>query len=404
MSTPYHRLLGPEKVGVLIGIILVANNISFIPGVASIYYLVMLAALIYVFVKSTSVRVSGVMGWLYVACILSLVFNDIPSFFNPYPRFITFFMMTILVSPFIVSDAFTRFRSQAFVTILVLLQYVIAGSVLFRLAGRGYEHGYFQGITGHSMMMGPFAAMSVLFGIYQLLARQHTGKKKIAYYLLILGSLFCLLQAASRTAFIACLLSVMVFLGIYNRKNPGKYIKTVCGAVVLLLLTFPLWGRYMDKLLEKNQGDATELSIDSRKVHWLERVDEFCSSPIIGIGFATVDTSNEEGSTFSDDGKVEAGSSWLCALSMTGIIGFIGLFMVFITSFLKTWKLWHYTPLLSGFLISMQCFWFFHMMAEGYIYAGGSSLFFCVWLLLGVMYGISNNKHFAYELQDKLCR
>lgn len=110
MSTPYHRLLGPEKVGVLIGIILVANNISFIPGVASIYYLVMLAALIYVFVKSTSVRVSGVMGWLYVACILSLVFNDIPSFFNPYPRFITFFMMTILVSPFIVSDAFTRFR------------------------------------------------------------------------------------------------------------------------------------------------------------------------------------------------------------------------------------------------------------------------------------------------------
>ena len=42
------------------------------------------------------------------------------------------------------------------------------------------------------------------------------------------------------------------------------------------------------------------------------------------------------------------------------------------------------------------------MVAEGYIYAGGNVLFFCVWLVLGVVYGISRDKQLAYELQYKL--
>ena len=42
------------------------------------------------------------------------------------------------------------------------------------------------------------------------------------------------------------------------------------------------------------------------------------------------------------------------------------------------------------------------MMAEGYIFAGGNSLAFCVWLTLGVIYGVTGNKDLAYELQQKL--
>ena len=160
----------------------------------------------------------------------------------------------------------------------------------------------------------------------------------------------------------------------------------------------------MDKLEEKNNGD-TSLSFDSRAVYWQTRVEEFESSPLIGIGFSSVDIDNEKGSNFNaESGQVESGSSWLSALSMTGLLGGLALVSVFVSAIAKAWKLWTYTPLLSSFLISLSVFWIFHMMAEGYIFAGGSTMAFCVWILLGIIYGVSENKELAYELQRKLCK
>ena len=393
-----------EKSGVIIGCILIANNIAFIPSIGAIYYLIMLFALFIMLNKSSQIRMSGIMIWLYVACIMSIIFNDIPAFFHPYMRFVSFFIMTALLSPFIVSVTFTCFRIQTFSTIMGLLQYVIIGSILFRIVGLGYEKGYFQGMTSHSMILGPFAALAALFCVYQLLANSKGWKRKLFYFSLLACALFCVLQAASRTAFIGCIVSILIFLLIYYRHNLPRYIKIIASIGLILALTFPFWSQYLDKLLEKNQGSSSELSMDSRAEHWQERIREFKRSPIIGIGFAAIDSNSQEGSTFSDDGKVETGSSWLCSLSMTGILGFIGIVFIFISSFLKVWKLRHVTPLLSSFLFAVLFFWILHMVAEGYIYAGGSVLFFCVWLLMGVIYGISINKQLAYELQYKLYR
>lgn len=391
-----------EKCGILTGCVLIANNIAFVPNIGSIYYLIMMIVLLLMLHKSSKMQMSGGMIWLYFVCLMSIVFNDIPEFFHPYMRFGSFFMMTTLLSPFVLSEVFTRFRIQVFTTILILLQYVIMGSILFRIAGLGYDRGYFQGITNHSMILGPFATLSALFCIYQLLADSKGRKRKLIYLSLLACSLFCVLQAASRTAFIGCIVSIFMFLSIYYRHNFSKYAKLVISLGVVLTLTFPLWQQYLDKLLEKNQGYSSELSIDSRAEHWIERIREFKSSPMIGIGFASIDSNSQKGSTFSDDGKVETGSSWLCVLSMTGACGFIGMLILFIASFVKLWMLRHITPLLSSFLISILCFWVSHMIAEGYIYAGGSVMFFCVWLLMGIIYGVSNDKQLAYELQQKL--
>lgn len=393
---------GIEKLGIFVGVVLVANNISFIHGVASVYYALMAFALVCLLLKVKAVKVAYSMLFLYAACFASILFNDIPALFNPYQRFLSFLLMTILLSPFITSPSFTVFRSQVLVCILSLLRYVILGSVIAAMLGMGYERIYFQGITSHSMLLGPFASLCLLFCIYQFTAEELPRKKKRFYIVLILCSLFCLIQAASRTAFIACIVAAAVFLAIYFRRNMQRYFRLVIGIGIAAALSFPLWGRYLDKLEAKNSGNIKSLSVESREEHWAKRIIEFKSNPVIGIGFASVDITNLTGSNFSDNGQIETGSSWLSSLSMTGVCGFVAMVIVFAGAIMKTWRLRDYTPQLTSLLISMLTFWIFHMMAEGYIFAGGSSMFFCVWILLGVMYGVSQNPLLADELQQKL--
>lgn len=391
-----------ERVGMLIAFLLVENNITFLPNVGPLYYLFMLIALLFLLLKQQSSCGSLLMLGLYIACILSIVNNDIPAFFQPWQRFFTFLLITALVSPTIYNETFVRFKTQSFITIVRLLQYVIFASAIYGLMGGGYKFKYFQGITNHSMILGPFAAICTLFCVLQLLAHPDKKKLKIRYGVLLLVALFCLLQAASRTAFLATIVAVMVFLAVYYRNALGRYMKIVIAICVMLFLTFPVWSRYTDKLESKNMGNIAELNINSREEHWEQRWIEFKSSPFIGIGFSVVSTTSRTGSTFSQDGKVETGSSWLSLLSMTGLFGFLAFLAVFVNGLRKAWNLWAETPLLSGFLIAILCFWILHMMAEGYIFAGGNSLAFCVWLTLGTVYGIASNNQIAHELQQKL--
>ena len=398
----FYALSGVDRVGLLIGFLLVENNISMLPNVGPLYYGFMLLALLYLLKKEQLAIGSLSMVGLYFVCIVSIWINDVPEFFQPYQRFMTFLLITLLVSPVLYNNAFVRFRSQVFVTIIKLLQWVILTSVIYAMMGGGYfRNRYFQGVTNHSMLLGPFAALCTLFCIFRLIIYAQDKRKKIYYGLLILCSLFCLLQAASRTAFLGTLVSCVVFLAVYYRNNIGRYLKVVITVCVVLLLSFPLWERYMDKLEMKNSG-KTELNTQSRDVHWKQRWKEFRSSPAWGIGFSAVATDGHKGSTFTDEGKVETGSSWLCMLSMTGLFGFFSLLFVFVIALKRVWCIWNETPLLSGFLISLLCFWALHMMAEGYIFAGGNSLAFCVWLTLGMIYGVTKDIRLAYELQQKL--
>ncbi len=389
-----------KQLSKIVGLVFILNNLSFMPGLGPVLYAIVTLSLVILTANSGRVYVSGTMMWLYAACLLSILANNVPAFFNPYQRFALFFVMTLLLSPALKSDSLSSFRYNLFYAILYFLKYVVLISFVLGLMHMGYNRLYFQGLARHSMLLGPFAALCTLYCVCKFLGGGLEKKAKMFYSVLMLASLYCLLQAASRTAFIACAISTVVLLTVYYRNNLGRYFKVVFTLGIVLALSFPVWNRFMDKLVEKNQGDVTSLSVDSREALWKTRVKEFNCSPIIGIGFSTVDIDNKEGSTYSSDGKVETGSSWLCVLSMTGIMGFIPICLVFIMSFVKVWKMLDYVPLLSCFLIALQCFWILHMMTEGYVYAGGSSLFFCLWLLLGVMSGLPDDVELADSYQD----
>lgn len=390
--------------GFWIGFLLVENNIAGLPSVGSFYYLIMLAALVWVCSRSKTIPISNAMLLVYFSCTFSILANDIPSFFQPWPRLLTFVVVTSLVSPFILSDNSTVFKCLVLKTIFYLLRFVIVASFIGAFIGIGYKYKYFQGITNHSMMMGPFAALSCLFSIYQLYNEELTKRRKYVNYLFIIMSLFCVFQSGSRAAFAGCIVSVIAMIWFYMHDRLGRVLKIFFSISVVAFLSFPIWGKYLDKIQEKNRGTTSSLDTSSREIHWKQRIAEWKSSPLIGIGFASVDTRGKasKGSTFGDDGKVETGSSWLCILSMTGLFGFLSIITIWIASIVKLFQLWRYTPFLASLLLGILVFFALHMMAEGYILAGGNTLAFIVWLTLGIVYGLSYNIDLAHEFEEKL--
>lgn len=400
----YKTSSGIEKAGILIGVMLIANNIDFLPSIAPLYYVFLILAFIFIYVKEYVECGSKAMIGLYLVCALSIIVNNVPTFFHPWGRLFTFILLTLLVSPTVQSNAFVEFRSSIVATILYLLQIVIFASFLYGITGGGYKHIYFQGITTHSMMIGPFAGMTIMYCTLKILSNQHNRTQIIFNSTLIICAAFCLLQAASRTAFIGTLISLLVMLSSFYRHSIGKYFKIVIILIIALSFTSPLWSGYLDKITQKNQGKETSLSVDSREDHWNQRISEFEKSPLFGIGFSSVDTSNlSVGSTFDvENGRVETGSSWLSILSMTGLFGFLIFLGIYMNALKKAWQMNTHSSLLSSLFTALLSFWLIHMVAEGYIFAGGNSLAFLVWLTIGTIYGISNDYEQIQQLQNQL--
>ena len=124
----------------------------------------------------------------------------------------------------------------------------------------------------------------------------------------------------------------------------------------------------------------------SREERWSHRINEFTNSPFVGIGFAAI--SPEYTDEYNIElGIVEPGSSWLTVLSMIGIMGALPIILIIINTWNGLKAIYNnntedYSILLSG-LLSL---FYVHLIAEGYIFAGGSFLCFLFWLTLGISY------------------
>ena len=395
-----------NKIGWFLTFVLVSNSTTVMPFYfGSFYYLIIIGIVLYLIFKD-GFHVSYSMLMLLAVSIVSIVLNDIPSFFRPWQRLVFFFLLTMAVGPSLVSPKAEKLKVDVFQKLFWFFPIVIIWSLVLFVLGRGSgAGGYFQGILVHSMIMGPVAGLTVLYCFFQFQVKKNrTIFQKVFYILLMAASFLCLLQAGSRSAVIGTILAMLVLLFVRDEKKLSNLIKNNFWFVLAIGLTVPLWTQYLDKLEAKNQDDSG-LNLDSREVLWEQRLEEWKSSPIYGIGFSAVDASAEEGSTFDEEsGKVETGNSWLCCLSMTGILGFLVVVFIFGSAFVSVWRLSRTVPLVSGLLLGVLTFFMAHMMAEGYIFAGGSFLNTILWLTLGVMITVGKNEELAIELEERLTR
>lgn len=379
------KILNDKNISWFVAFIVVNNIIAFSFNLGGPYYVVMLFALLLLVMMDRIVHVSIKMSFFYLSCLLSIVLNDIPDLFNPWGRFASFLLITALVSPFIESHAFTRFRIRVFQYIQWLLHFVVFGSMFAYFAGISYGRVDFVGITNQSMLLAPVSACVILSAFYYLTSKKGVSLTWKVYYIgLFISAFLTLLLAASRTAIAGTLAAMLMYVLIVNKNHLQRFVKFLAGVAILLSLSYSLWSPYLENVNRKNENSIRAGGMtSSRDVHWKKRLKEFESSRFFGIGFSSI-ALNGMGANFNEDsGQIETGSSWLSILSMTGVLGLVT-FLALLAGCLKSlWKLMRIDVKYASYLMALLVFWMAHMMAEGYIYAGGSFLSFNVWLLLG---------------------
>ena len=390
-----------EWIGWFVAFMIVSNSTTLMPFSWGIgYYIVLLLAFFFI-LTMRGLQIGMSMLVLYVLCMISIIGNEVPAFFHAWPRWGTFALVTTVVSFTLCSESAVAFRVRMFASVSKLLVVVTLLSFFTLLLGTGYglHDSWFQGVTSHSMIMGPVAAMSNLCCLYQLQYKQKHKYMRWGYYILIISGFICIMQTGSRSSLIGAVVSFLCFMYYLNQDEFYLLIKRYMLLVLLLIVSAPVWWAYTDKIAEKNRGQSG-LNTDSREALWQQRIEEWKSSPFIGIGFGTVDTEAMEGGSFDvQNGRVETGNSWLCTLSMTGILGFGCVVVIFLGAYLKLLRMMALSRPVGSYLMAIMSFFIFHMMAEGYIFACGSFLSIQVWLLLGVIYGIAFCPQYATSLE-----
>lgn len=319
---------------------------------------------------------------------LSIFFNHVPSFFRPYERLFIFAVLGNFLGPGISGEILIKFRSRLFSIInSIILVFVVAsffGIVLglSSMVGRGGYSGFFS----HSMLLGPFSGIAVLFSLKK--SNNNGSLKKIWYLFMGLISMITCIASGSRAAVISVMVGGLFYFFILTEKSILAFLRSIFVTLLLVIFTFPLWQNYTERIVGKmeysqEQGDL----LVTRSALWNFRIQEFMESPLIGIGFASVDikTSNN---VDKETGIIEPGSSWLTVFSMTGLIG--GFFLL--SFFRRQWKsvltivdIQH-----RAFLIGLFSFFVVHLFIEGYLLSAGSGLFFYFWLLMGTVANVSN--------------
>ena len=198
--------------------------------------------------------------------------------------------------------------------------------------------------------------------------------------------LLAVLFSASRSALMAVLAGNVLML--YKMSGTGsRFMKYVVMITLVASITLPLWESVLDGVIAKNNNNIEAGgAFDSRSVKWDARMKEFKDSPLLGVGFASIDPHASDVTELTlTTGIVEPGSSWLCIFSMVGLIGALLLLPVFYRAIAIAW---HNRSDAAAIITGVLTLFYVHMFAEGYALSGGSFLAFCLWLTIGVAYDI----------------
>lgn len=361
--------------------------VGFTPGMPSVVlYAALIGYAIYQLSRHGMEFNWGLMAFLlYVP--LALLITSPDAVFHSWERFVLFALLLVCVSPIFTGEEAIRNRRDMFRIVLVVCVIIGVGSFFARFLGinfmRTYNRdfmskvGLFGGLTTHSMLLGPIAGISAIYMAYLgYLMRKKT------FFLLSFLSIMTVMFTASRSSLAATIAGITI--AIFRLSGSiNKFAVTIVAVIMLGAATFPLWGNAMDAVIAKNEanvraGGAT----NSRDKLWDARINEFKENPVYGVGFAAIDR-NSSGDTGFDvrTGMVESGSSWLIILSMTGLLGALMIVPVLLRAYMTAYR---DDEKFSALVCGVLTMFFVHMLAEGYIFYGGSQMAFMMWLTVGV--------------------
>lgn len=146
--------------------------------------------------------------------------------------------------------------------------------------------------------------------------------KKFSLFNLLLSiiTLLGILGTYSRTSFLVSIIIIVLFILFSNAKYKLFFIALIPISAFVIALYFP---EFVDRI-DTIQTAATEGQGSGRFPLYLESIDNFCSSPIIGIGAGQTPVVSKY--------KLEAHNLFLQTLGENGIFGFVFIMLLFVKS------------------------------------------------------------------------
>ena len=258
---------------------------------------------------------------------------------------------------------------------------------------RGFSE--FSGFATHPMWTSCAAAISTIFFVSMAFRQMEMPKwQRYSCFSMIIVSLYITMISASRSAFFLALACSALIIWMQTEEITTLMrnalivgFTTMCFAPILI--------DNAAAMMNKKNGLEVTTQNTSRDALWAERIAEFESSPIIGIGFAAHGVGKAK-----TVGRNESGGGFITVLAQTGIIGIIFILLIWMAATVMPKQIGDAPNMIL--IYGSFAFFSIHSIIEGYMFQGGWYLCLVIWLIIGVMI---ENKTFSQveyeELEDE---
>lgn len=321
--------------------------------------------------------------WFVLIGLFSILLNNINPFFQPYQRYFGFVMIAIAFGPLFMSIKNVEVK-------LLILYYFKEIGVFFTIISFFMKMAnvftpissiFSFGLAYHDMTMAPIAFITALLVLNDILQKNYKNSREKYYKILIFVlCMACGMLCGSRGAIGSCLIAIIIYIMQISRGGKKAVYLGVFGILALLVYTTNPYG-ILDHFFEKMDRDQDDMSyvLSGRDKMVQDRIADFKSSPIYGVGFASMKNISRSKVNF-EKGIIESGSSWFLILGSTGSLGILFYVLTLINNMVKPIKNKE-----NCVLSACVCFFILHSMVEGYIISFGAPLCAFFWLLLGIL-------------------
>lgn len=193
---------------------------------------------------------------------------------------------------------------------------------------------------------------------------------------MILASLYVTMVGASRSAFFLSLACLLLIIWMQSKNFAVVQNLVVVGVAAVAFAPFLM--KNSEAMMNKKNGLEITTENTSRDELWAQRMEEFKSSPIFGIGFAAHGVGLNK-----RVGRNESGGSFISVLAQAGIIGIFFVALIWMAAILFPKQIGSDPNMIlfyAGFV-----FMSIHSILEGYMFQAGWYLCLIIWLVLGLM-------------------
>lgn len=339
-------------------------------------------------------------GGLFVLFILLICISSIINMMLDL-RLVLFCYILIVTCPIYTSLRWHLFKKRmmrnffiGFIIVVIINLYAKLRGFNLRAMVQGWSDltdKQFSGYCDQPMWLAAAAAVSTIFCVYLVFSQIQKTKKQLYFYIaLLLCSVYITMISGSRAAFIVVMGAICVALYVLV-ENSDRLIKYVVSSAFVVFLLSPVFlSRDTTGAMMAKQEYQEAVGRTSRDALWTERMAEFSSSPLIGIGFGAHGVG--KGKEIS---RVETGGGWISILAQTGIIGLLLALCIIFKAYTPIYIIYE-----NSFMICIYATYLFfcvHSIVEGYMFQGGWYLCLIFWLVIGLL--IENKQYgFIYRL------